>query len=130
MEPAGLTVDVLAIAGLFNNAVDCFEYVQVSNPRVLGHTPIVKMTAERILTALELLHYVADDVLKPYRSEVLALSQRLTSIPASRDTLCAETSSTISTEDSQFRAKSQTTLGIGSARSIFNLFFDSGIIIQ
>jgi len=29
MEPAGLTVGVLALAGLFNNAVDCFEYVQV-----------------------------------------------------------------------------------------------------
>ncbi|KAL8873244.1 MAG: hypothetical protein Q9198_007057 [Flavoplaca austrocitrina] len=29
MEPAGLAVGVLAIAGLFNNAVDCFEYVQI-----------------------------------------------------------------------------------------------------
>ena len=29
MEPAGLTVGVLALAGLFNNTVDCFEYVQI-----------------------------------------------------------------------------------------------------
>ena len=29
MEPAGLAVGILAIAGLFNNAVDCFEYVQI-----------------------------------------------------------------------------------------------------
>lgn len=29
MEPAGLAVGVLALAGLFNNAVDCFEYVQI-----------------------------------------------------------------------------------------------------
>jgi len=29
MEPAGLTVGVVALAGLFNNAVDCFEYVQL-----------------------------------------------------------------------------------------------------
>jgi hypothetical protein len=29
MEPAGLAVGVFAIAGLFNNAVDCFEYVQL-----------------------------------------------------------------------------------------------------
>ncbi|KAL8823652.1 MAG: hypothetical protein Q9191_005666 [Dirinaria sp. TL-2023a] len=29
MEPAGLTVGVLTVAGLFNNAVDCFEYVQI-----------------------------------------------------------------------------------------------------
>ncbi|KAL8855242.1 MAG: hypothetical protein Q9178_008099 [Gyalolechia marmorata] len=29
MEPAGLAVGVLAIAGLFNNAIDCFEYVQI-----------------------------------------------------------------------------------------------------
>lgn len=31
MEAAGLAVGVVALAGLFNNAVDCFEYVQ------LGH---------------------------------------------------------------------------------------------
>jgi small-conductance mechanosensitive channel len=29
MEPAGLAVGVFAIAGLFNNAVDCFEFVQL-----------------------------------------------------------------------------------------------------
>ena len=29
MEPAGLAVGVFAIAGLFNNAVNCFEYVQL-----------------------------------------------------------------------------------------------------
>lgn len=29
MEPAGLAVGVVALAGLFNNAVDCFEYVQL-----------------------------------------------------------------------------------------------------
>jgi Prion-inhibition and propagation len=29
MEPAGLTVGVVALAGLFNNAVDCFEYIQL-----------------------------------------------------------------------------------------------------
>ena len=29
MEPAGLAVDALAIAGLFNNALDYFEYVQI-----------------------------------------------------------------------------------------------------
>jgi hypothetical protein len=29
MEPTGLAVGVFAIAGLFNNAVDCFEYVQL-----------------------------------------------------------------------------------------------------
>ncbi|KAL8924559.1 MAG: hypothetical protein Q9172_002643 [Xanthocarpia lactea] len=29
MEPAALAVGGLAIAGLFNNAIDCFEYVQI-----------------------------------------------------------------------------------------------------
>ncbi|OCK96967.1 uncharacterized protein K441DRAFT_549827 [Cenococcum geophilum 1.58] len=29
MEPAGLTAGILGLAGLFNNAVDCFEYVQL-----------------------------------------------------------------------------------------------------
>ena len=29
MEPAGLAVGIVALAGLFNNAVDCFEYVQL-----------------------------------------------------------------------------------------------------
>jgi hypothetical protein len=29
MEPVGLTVGVLDLAGLFNNAVDCFEYIQL-----------------------------------------------------------------------------------------------------
>ncbi|KAJ9652363.1 hypothetical protein H2201_009224, partial [Coniosporium apollinis] len=29
MEPASLTVSIAALAGLFNNAVDCFEYVQL-----------------------------------------------------------------------------------------------------
>ncbi|EFQ97060.1 hypothetical protein MGYG_00104 [Nannizzia gypsea CBS 118893] len=29
MEPAGLAVGVLALAGLFNNAVQCFEYIQL-----------------------------------------------------------------------------------------------------
>ncbi len=31
MDPASLTVGIVTLAGLFNNAVDCFEYVQ------LGH---------------------------------------------------------------------------------------------
>ena len=30
MEAAGLTVGVIALAGLFNNAVQCFEFVQLS----------------------------------------------------------------------------------------------------
>jgi hypothetical protein len=30
MEVGGLAVGVIALAGLFNNAVDCFEYVQLS----------------------------------------------------------------------------------------------------
>jgi len=29
MEPAGFATGVLALAGLFNNAVDCFEYLQL-----------------------------------------------------------------------------------------------------
>ncbi|OAG06629.1 uncharacterized protein CC84DRAFT_1162983 [Paraphaeosphaeria sporulosa] len=29
MEPVGLTVGVVSLASLFNNAVDCFEYVQL-----------------------------------------------------------------------------------------------------
>lgn len=29
MEPAGLAAGVLSLAGLFSNAVDCFEYVQI-----------------------------------------------------------------------------------------------------
>lgn len=29
MEPTGLAVGVLAIVGPFNNAVDCFEYIQI-----------------------------------------------------------------------------------------------------
>lgn len=29
MEPTGLAVGIIALAGLFNNAVDCFEYVQL-----------------------------------------------------------------------------------------------------
>lgn len=29
MEAGGLAVGVVALAGLFNNAVDCFEYVQL-----------------------------------------------------------------------------------------------------
>jgi hypothetical protein len=29
MEPVGLTVGVIALAGLFNNAVDSFEYIQL-----------------------------------------------------------------------------------------------------
>ncbi len=29
MEPAGLTVGILGLAGLFNNAVNCFEYVHL-----------------------------------------------------------------------------------------------------
>jgi hypothetical protein len=31
MEPAGLAVGIVALAGLFNNAVDCFEYVQLGS---------------------------------------------------------------------------------------------------
>jgi hypothetical protein len=29
MEPTGLAVGIIALAGLFNDAVDCFEYVQL-----------------------------------------------------------------------------------------------------
>ena len=29
MEPAGLNVGVLGLTGLFNNAVDYFEYIQI-----------------------------------------------------------------------------------------------------
>lgn len=44
MEPAGLTVGVLALAGLFNNAVDCFEYVQIGrNFGKSSQTSLVKL---------------------------------------------------------------------------------------
>lgn len=49
MEPAGLTVGVFALAGLFNNAVDCFEYVQLG--RNLGkdfQTSLLKLDNARL----------------------------------------------------------------------------------
>lgn len=49
MEPVGLAVGVLGLAGLFNNAVDCFEYVQIS--RTFGtqyQTSLLKLDASRL----------------------------------------------------------------------------------
>ena len=49
MEPAGLTVGVLAIAGLFNNAVDCFEYVQIGRNFGQGfQTGLLKLDGARL----------------------------------------------------------------------------------
>ena len=49
MEPAGFAVGVLTIAGLFNNAVDCFEYVQIG--RSFGQsyqTGLLKLDCARL----------------------------------------------------------------------------------
>jgi hypothetical protein len=49
MEAGGLAVGILALAGLFNNAVDCFEYVQLS--RNLGtnfQTSLLKLDNARL----------------------------------------------------------------------------------
>ena len=49
MEPAGLAVGVLAIAGLFNNAVDCFEYIQIGrNFGQAYQTGLLKLDAARL----------------------------------------------------------------------------------
>ena len=49
MEPAGLAVGVLAIAGLFNNAVDCFEYVQIGRNFGQGYqTGLLKLDGARL----------------------------------------------------------------------------------
>ena len=48
MEPASLAVGVLAIAGLFNNAVDCFEYVQIGRNFGQGYqTGLLKLDSAR-----------------------------------------------------------------------------------
>ena len=41
MEVAGLAVGVVALAGLFNNAVDCFEYVQLGRSFQQDYTTCV-----------------------------------------------------------------------------------------
>ena len=49
MEPAGLAVGVIALAGLFNNAVDCFDYIQIG--RSFGrdyHTGLLKLDVARL----------------------------------------------------------------------------------
>ena len=49
MEPAGLAVGVLALAGLFNNAVDCFEYVQLGrNFSTNFQTSLLKLDNARL----------------------------------------------------------------------------------
>lgn len=49
MEPAGLAVGALAIAGLFNNAVDCFEYIQIGRNFGQGYqTSLLKLDAARL----------------------------------------------------------------------------------
>jgi hypothetical protein len=49
MEPAGLAVGVIALAGLFNNAVDCFEYVQLGrNFSGSFQTNIIKLDNARL----------------------------------------------------------------------------------
>lgn len=49
MELAGLTVGVLAIAGLFNNVVDCFEYVQIGRHFGQGYqTGVLKLDSARL----------------------------------------------------------------------------------
>ncbi|CAN9321885.1 unnamed protein product [Alternaria alternata] len=49
MEPAGLAVGIVALAGLFNNAVDCFEYVRLG--RAFGvnfQTSLLKLGIARL----------------------------------------------------------------------------------
>jgi len=49
MEPAGLAVGVIALAGMFNNAVDCFEFVQLG--RNIGkdfQTDLLKLDNARL----------------------------------------------------------------------------------
>jgi hypothetical protein len=49
METAGLAVGVIALAGLFNNAVDCFDYLQIG--RSLGrdyHTGLLKLDVAKL----------------------------------------------------------------------------------
>ena len=49
MEPAGLAVGILAVAGLFNNAIDCFEYVQVGRSFGQGYqTGLLKLDGARL----------------------------------------------------------------------------------
>ena len=49
MEPTGLAVGVLAIAGLFNNAIDCFEYVQIGRNFGQGYqTGLLKLDGARL----------------------------------------------------------------------------------
>lgn len=49
MEPAGLAVGILALAGLFNNAVDCFEYVQIGKAFEQDlDTCLLRLAAERL----------------------------------------------------------------------------------
>ena len=49
MEPAGLAVGIIALATTFNNAVDCFEYVQLG--RAFGtdfQTSLLRLENERL----------------------------------------------------------------------------------
>ncbi|KAL9611365.1 MAG: hypothetical protein Q9167_003984 [Letrouitia subvulpina] len=49
MEPASLAVGVLAISGLFNNAIDCFEYVQIGRNFGQGYqTGLLKLDGARL----------------------------------------------------------------------------------
>jgi hypothetical protein len=49
MEPVGLAVGVIALAGLFNNAVDCFEYVQLGrNFSSKFQTSIIRLDNARL----------------------------------------------------------------------------------
>lgn len=49
MEPVGLAVGVVGLAGLFNNAVDCFEYVQLGrNFGTNFQTSLLKLDHARI----------------------------------------------------------------------------------
>lgn len=49
MEPTGLAVGILAIAGLFNNAIDCFEYVQINRSFGQGYqTGLLKLDGVRL----------------------------------------------------------------------------------
>lgn len=49
MEAAGLTVGVVALTGLFNNAVDCFEYIQLGRNFSKGfQTNLLKLDSVRL----------------------------------------------------------------------------------
>lgn len=49
MEPAGLAVGVIGLAGLFNNAIDCFKYVQLGrNFGVDFQTNLIKLDIARL----------------------------------------------------------------------------------